>query len=118
MKMMVILQYKTAEHFKMYTNFYAKRELDEVAVPPAATEAKNFFGLKLLSRLHDVPNKREFQVFESDDVTQLMSIYDSHEMMGCEVTRFPVLDDAEWLQHAKKIVDQNPNLYGDTETEV
>ena len=47
-----------------------------------------------------------------------MSIYDSHEMMGCEVTRFPVLDDAEWLQHAKKIVDQNPNLYGDTETEV
>ena len=31
---------------------------------------------------------------------------------------FPVLDDAEWLQHAKKIVDQNPNLYGDTETEV
>ena len=108
MKMMVILQYKTAEHFKMYTNFYAQRELDEVAVPPAATEAKNFFGLKLLSRLHDVPNKREFQVFESDDVTQL----------SCEVTRFPVLDDAEWLQHAKKIVAQNPNLYDDTESEV
>ena len=118
MKMMVILQFKTAEHFKFLTNFWAKNELDQVAVPPAVTEAKNFFGLKLLSRLHDVPNKREFQVFESDDVTQLMSIYDSHEMMGCEVTRFPVLDDAEWLQHAKKIVDQNPNLYDDTEAEV
>ncbi|MBB14226.1 hypothetical protein CMK22_03090 [Candidatus Poribacteria bacterium] len=108
MKMMFILHFKTAEHFKLLTDFWAKNELDQVAVPPAATEAKNFFGRTLLSRLHDVPNKREFQVFESHDVTQL----------SCEVTRFPVLDDAEWLQHAKKIVDQNPNLYDDTESEV
>ena len=118
MKMMVIIQYKTAEHFKTYTNFWARNELDRVAAPPAVTEPRDWGEVKLLSRLHDISNKREFQVFESDDVTHFMSIYDSHEMMGCEVTRFPVLDDAEWLQHAKKIVDQNPNLYGDTETEV
>ena len=30
MKMMVILQFKTAEHFKFLTNFWAKNELDQV----------------------------------------------------------------------------------------
>ncbi len=44
MKMMVILQFKTAEHFKFLTNFWAKNELDQVAVPPAVTEAKDYMG--------------------------------------------------------------------------
>ena len=104
MKMMVILQFKTAEHFKFLTNFWAENELDQVAVPPAVTEAKDYWGLKLLSRYHDVANNREFQVFESDDLASLMTVYDGFELNGVDVTRFPIIDDSERQELAKKKV--------------
>ena len=91
-------------HLKFLTNFWAENELDQVAVPPAVTEAKDYWGLKLLSRYHDVANNREFQVFESDDLASLMTVYDGFELNGVDVTRFPVIDDSERQELAKKKV--------------
>ena len=49
-------------------------------------------------------NNREFQVFESDDLASLMTVHDGFELNGVDVTGFPIIDDSERQELAKKKV--------------
>ena len=40
-----------------------------------------------------------------------MKIYSWHEGRGMSVTRFPVLDDREWWENARKRYTNNPEHY-------
>ena len=69
-------------------------------------------GCTLLFRVHDAANNCEYQLFEGDDLGDLMKIYAGFEAQGnMVVTRFPVLDDKEWWENARKRYTNNPEHY-------
>ena len=66
----------------------------------------------LLFRVHDAANNCEYQLFEGDDLGDLMKIYADLEAQGnMVVTRFPVLDDREWWENARKRYTKSPEHY-------
>ena len=58
-----------------------------------------------------LPIYHEYQLFEGDDLGDLMKIYSWQEGRGISVTRFPVLDDKEWWESARKRYTNNPEHY-------
>ena len=119
MKMMVILQYNTAEHIKWVTKLWGQAEESMVrenfAVPPVENAAPNEGDVTLLYRVHDAANNCEYQLFEGDDLGELMTMYRWHETMGMTVTRVPVLNDIEWYELANKKFTANPEHYTEEE---
>ena len=66
----------------------------------------------LLFRVHDAANNCEYQLFEGDDLGDLMKIYADLEAQGnMVVTRFPVLDDKEWWENSRKRYTKSPEHY-------
>ena len=117
MKMMVILEYTDAEQIKWLTKIWAQFEEfpeDSAAYPCTDNKinpAPLAPGCTLLFRVHDAANNCEYQLFEGDDLGDLMKIYSRQEGLGMSVTRFPVLDDREWWENARKRYTNNPEHY-------
>ena len=117
--MMVILEYTDAEQIKWLTKIWAQFEEfpeDSAAYPCTDNKIINPAqlapGCTLLFRVHDAANNCEYQLFEGDDLGDLMKIYAGFEAQGnMVVTRFPVLDDREWWENARKRYTNNPEHY-------
>ena len=117
MKMMIILEYTDAEQIKWLTKIWGQTEEfpeDSAAYPCTDNKinpAPLAPGCTLLFRVHDAANNCEYQLFEGDDLGDLMKIYSRQEGLGMSVTRFPVLDDREWWENARKRYTNNPEHY-------
>ena len=115
MKMMVILEYTNVEQIKWVTKVWGQAEEfpeDFATYPYSDTPSMNG---TLLFRVHDAANNCEYQLFEGDDLADLMKIYAMQEGRGMAVTRFPVLDDREWWESARKRYTNNPEHYQEEE---
>ena len=112
MKMMVILEYTNVEQIKWVTKFWGQAEEfpeDFATYPYSNTPSMNG---TLLFRVHDAANNCGYQLVEGDDLGDLMKIYADLEAQGnMVVTRFPVLDDREWWENARKRYTNNPEHY-------
>ena len=122
MKMMIILEYTDAEQIKWLTKIWGQTEEfpEDFAAYPCSDNkiinpAQLAPGCTLLFRVHDAANNCEYQLFEGDDLGDLMKIYSWQEGRGISVTRFPILDDKEWWESARKRYTNNPEHYQEEE---
>ena len=108
-----------AEHIKWVTKVWGQAEESSVrenfAVPPAESVTPNEGDVTLLYRVHDAANNCEDQLFEGDDLGELMTMYRWHEAMGMTVTRDPVLGDIEWYELTNRKFTANPEHYTEEE---